>query len=258
MVRPTQRSSTSADRPRPVRGEPCTPRLTLLGSFELTCGATRLAVSVPGQRVLALLALHARPVRRSSVCAALWPESDSEKSGQNLRSVLHRLSPEVELLVGSTRDTLTLAPEVEVDLRSCTTKILALCEKPGLGAEAPVPDGGDLLPLLTADLLPDWYDEWLLVEQERYRQLRMHALEALAGRHSRAGNHAAALDAALSAVAVEPLRESAHRVVVQVHLAEGNVGEALRQYEICRRLLDEGLGIRPSAALSAMVFPPSR
>ena len=50
----------------------------------------------------------------------------------------------------------------------------------------------------------------------------------------------------MAAVAVEPLRESAHRAVMRVHLAEGNRNEALRQYELCRRALAP-VGLMPSA-----------
>jgi len=55
-----------------------------------------------------------------------------------------------------------------------------------------------------------------------------------------------ALEVGLAAVAAEPLRESAHRAVVSVHLAEGNTAEAIRQYRLCRRLLKEQLGVEPS------------
>jgi DNA-binding SARP family transcriptional activator len=47
-------------------------------------------------------------------------------------------------------------------------------------------------------------------------------------------------------MAAEPLRESAHRALIRVHLADGNAGEAIRQYRLCRRLLHERLGIEPT------------
>ena len=69
----------------------------------------------------------------------------------------------------------------------------------------------------------------------------------------RAGKVARALEAALSAVRAEPLRESAHRVLIRVHLAEGNRGEAIRQYELCRRLLRERLGVEPTEQLERLL-----
>jgi DNA-binding SARP family transcriptional activator len=67
------------------------------------------------------------------------------------------------------------------------------------------------------------------------------------------GRYAEAIQAALAAVADEPLRESAHLAVVQVHLAEGNVVEAVRQYTAYRRTLLEELGVEPSPALEGVV-----
>jgi DNA-binding SARP family transcriptional activator len=118
-----------------------------------------------------------------------------------------------------------------------------------------VPPRGSAIPhyLLDGDLLPGWYDDWVLFERERLRQLRLHALETLALALAAEGRFAAAVEAGLAAIRTEPLRESAHRVVVRVHLAEGNLTEALRQYELCRRLFRAELGLEPSALLTDLV-----
>src|SRR5205823_716087 len=100
--------------------------------------------------------------------------------------------------------------------------------------------------LLSVDLLPDWYDDWAVLEAEAWRQLRLHALEALTARLAGAERYGEALVAGLAAVRAEPLRETAHAAVVGVHVAEGNRGEALRQYEHYRRLLDAELGLEPT------------
>ena len=113
------------------------------------------------------------------------------------------------------------------------------------------PDGAELgmaaVPVLSADLLPDWYDDWLIVERERVRQRRLHALEAACRSLTAAGRYADALDAGLAAIAVEPLRETSHTVVIEAHLAEGNLIEASRQYELLRDMVRQHLGTHPSA-----------
>jgi DNA-binding SARP family transcriptional activator len=93
----------------------------------------------------------------------------------------------------------------------------------------------------------------VLLERERFHQLRLHALEALCDRLTTAGRYGEAIDAGLAAVTAEPLRESAHRVLIKAHLAEGNQGEADRQYQLCRRLLRDELGVDPSNALRALL-----
>jgi DNA-binding SARP family transcriptional activator len=71
-------------------------------------------------------------------------------------------------------------------------------------------------------------------------------LECVCERLAARGEYARALEAGLTAVAGEPLRESAHRAVVKVHVAEGNHAEAIRQYRLYRELLHDQLGLTPS------------
>jgi DNA-binding SARP family transcriptional activator len=92
-----------------------------------------------------------------------------------------------------------------------------------------------------------------VIERERLRQLFMHALERLSAEARAQGRFGEATEAGLAAVAFEPLRESAHRVVIEAHLAEGNVGEAIRQYELLRRLLQSKLGLEPTAQIRELV-----
>jgi len=107
--------------------------------------------------------------------------------------------------------------------------------------------------MLSRDLLPDWYDEWLLADRERWNELRLHALEALARQLMEAGKWLSALQAALAAAAIEPIRESAHRVIMEIHIAEGNCGCALKHYQQYRRLLRQEVGATPSWRMDELI-----
>lgn len=216
-------------------------RLRLVGEFELRGGDRALRVCPSAQRLLAFLALAGRPVRRTVVAGALALEADESRAAARLRSMLWRVPrPGGVALVDAGPQRVCLAPAVRVDYRE---------------TEGAVAAGGGELAALAEDLLPDWDDDWVVVERERYRQSRLHALEQLCLRHREAGEYDLALRAGLTAVSGEPLRESAHRRVVEVHLAEGNAAEALRQYETFRRLLRADLGLPPSPAIRALVAP---
>jgi DNA-binding SARP family transcriptional activator len=118
----------------------------------------------------------------------------------------------------------------------------------------PPPDAHRPLGLLLGeDLLPGWDEDWVLVERERLRQLRLRALDALAEALVRQGRPALATEAAWASVRAEPLRESAHRAVVSAHLAEGNISEAVRHYHAFRRLLNEELGVESSPRFARML-----
>jgi DNA-binding SARP family transcriptional activator len=223
--------------------------LSLLDAFELRCAGEPVPLPPSAQRLLALLALHERPLLRLHVAGTLWLDTTEERASANLRSSLWRVNRPGPKLVEATSLQLRLAPQVRVDVRETA----ALAHR--LLAPSAEPDGEvDLDPArLTGELLPDWYDDWVLLERERLRQLSLHALEALGERLLEAGRRGEALEAALAAITVEPLRESAHRLLIRIHLEEGNASEAIRQLELCRRLFREQLGLEPSPQLARLI-----
>jgi DNA-binding SARP family transcriptional activator len=108
---------------------------------------------------------------------------------------------------------------------------------------------------LREELLPDWYDDWLLLERERLRQVRLHGLEALCVRLTHLGRYSQAIEAGLLAVEEEALRESSQRALIAAHVSEGNLAEAVRQYDRYAQLLQKELGIAPGAQIRALVAP---
>jgi DNA-binding SARP family transcriptional activator len=228
-------------------------RLGLLEEFEVTFAGEVLHIAAPAQRLLAKLAVlqRQRPTQRTTLAERLWPETSPTRAASSLRSVLWRLPrPRGRTLVTCTATTVRLSEDVRVDLWEAEQQAGLLC------AQDPPPSDSlvDLTPL-TRDLLPGWHDDWLQVAQESFRQKRLHALERSSEALRRSARYTDALSAGLGAVESEPLRESAHRSVIAVHLAEGNHAEALRQYDRYRRLLATELGLRPSPAIRTMVAP---
>ena len=220
-------------------------RIALLRGFQLTQGGLPVTLPLGAQRLVAFLAIHDRPVLRLFVAGNLWLDKPEELACASLRSALWQLRRNGLDVVRVNRNRLQLSDRLGVDVWETV-------------AEARQVIGGDghvarLHRLLTGDLLPDWYEDWVVLERERIRQLRLHALEALGQRLIDQGRPAQAIEAGLAAVAADPLRESAHRVVISAHLAEGNRSEALRQYETYARLLDEHLDIGPSDRMMALI-----
>jgi len=222
-------------------------RLSLLGGFELRLHGESVELPRSAQRLISFLALHPRALMRVFVAGRLWTDASECQANSSLRSVLWRLRTRAAI-VHATGTHLSLAPWVEIDVADCTELVRRM-----LG-EGALPEPADVLALSeAAELLPDWYDDWLIVERERVRQRRLHSLEAACDRLTAAGRYAEALEAGLAAVAVEPLRETGHAVVMQAHLAEGNLIEASRQYEQLRNLLRENLGTLPSARVGRLL-----
>ena len=234
----------------PVRVE-----LQLLGGFALCCHEEPVPVAPAGQRLLAYLAVHRRAVPRAAVGTTLWPEGTDAQAAANLRSTLRRLPrPDDVSLVTAGPTHLQLPPWVGVDLWEAQ-QLARPCPPDADSAGPPALEDDDRLRLLQEDLLPDWDPDWVSSEREHHRQRRLHALERVCRRHREAGEFERAVAAGLAAVGGEPLRESAHRALIEVHLAEGNHAEALRQYQTYRRRLRTELGLSPSPAIRALVGP---
>jgi DNA-binding SARP family transcriptional activator len=226
--------------------------VALLGGFHLR----RSGRSLPGvprasQRLLAFLALHGHVANRAAIAGTLWPEASERHAYANLRAALVRLERAGRGVLQASRLELRLAEEVTVDVGHARALAWRLLD-PG-SALRPSDRGPEALARLSADLLPGWYDDWVLSEAEDWRQLRLHALEALADRLTAVGRWGEAADAAGAAVRADPLRESANAALIRVHLAEGNQSEAVRQFDRYRSLLDAELGLEPTPRLRRLV-----
>lgn len=224
------------------------PRLSLVSEFQLLIDNRNVSVPRAAQRLLAFLAMAGKPVARSRVAGQLWLDVPEWRALGNLRSALWRLRRLPRELVRSLDDRLSLDNDVEVDLAELTMFSSQL-------TDVSTPTSLTRLSMLMSatDLLPGWEDEWIIVERERFRERRLHALEQACESLLEIGDHPAAMQAALAAIVAEPYRDSAQRLLVRVHLAEGNVAAALRVYQAYRDLMEAELGIEPSERMRDLV-----
>jgi DNA-binding SARP family transcriptional activator len=225
--------------------------VALLGGFGLFLGSALLSVPRTSQRLVAFLALHGGMVRRAAVAGTLWPDASESHAHSNLRQALARLQSTARKALATSKLELGLAEEVTVDVRHARALARRLLDP------AVTPEQSELgmaaVGVLSAELLPDWYDDWVLPEAEDWRQLRLHALEGLAGRLAAAGRWGEAAGAACAAVRADPLRESARASLIQVHLTEGNQSEAVREFARYQALLHVDLGLEPTLRLRHLI-----
>lgn len=225
-------------------------RLRLLDAFRLEVHGGTVDLPRGVQRLVAFLALRSHPMQRGQVAGALWLDVPESRAAANLRSALWRLHACGLPIVEARNGALHLDPRIPIDFHEGIERARRWM------ADAVTED--DIAagpPALEGELLPDWDDDWVAAERERYHQMRLHGLEAMAESMILRGRCGDALLAALAAVAADALRETAHRALVKVHLAEGNVGEAIRQVRRCERLFSDELGVAPSSRLADLVAP---
>jgi DNA-binding SARP family transcriptional activator len=222
--------------------------LQLLNAFELRLDGEPVPLPQPAQRVLAYVALNDRPILRGTVAARLWLDGTEPHALGSLRSALWRLRRPGFALVDTSQGRLQLVPEVWVDVRD-----LMAWSRRQLDS-AIVDDDADLGHVrYSGELLPDWYDDWVVLERERLREVHVRALEAYSDRLTTSGCFNRATEAALAAINDDPLRESAHRCLIRIYLAEGNEAKAIRCYRLFRTRVRDELGLGPSRQMEALV-----
>ncbi len=181
----------------------------------------------------------------TQIAGTLWPDTTDVRALSSLRAAVLRVRRSAPELLDGGRTSLALAAEVQVDVNEvmqCVTDVAA--------------DPARQVNLLRhADLLPGWYEDWVVVERERLQQLRLLSLESVARAALDRGDFDLALTAAIETIAIEPLRERAHAIAIRAHLMAGNQSSAVTEYRDYRHLLRTMLAIAPSRELNELLTP---
>jgi DNA-binding SARP family transcriptional activator len=228
--------------------------LSLFGGFALRLGGEKVALPMHARRVLAYLSLKKMvetDTDRQLLAERLWADAPPDRSRASLRTAIWRIRAACnDLLVGDS-ERLALADYVRVDVHEFRRHAEQML------SEETKHRPTDRIPQLRspADLLPGWDEDWLLLTREQLRLLRLHALEHTARGLCTQGLYPQAIDIILSVVDEEPLRESAHAVLIEAHMRAGNPAEACRQFNRFAKFLWDELRLRPSKGLCGLVYP---
>lgn len=240
------------------RGPAPTVSIQLLGTFSLTVDGEEVSLPTGAQRLVGILALRGR-LGRSRLAGMLWPDATEQRALASLRTGIWRINQAGPGLVESDHGTVRLGLAPSVDLHDLIAWSCSVLDDAGSALGSGLPPGAAPYPwwspadTASAGVLPDWDDPWIDQERERLRQLRLHVMDAQARWLCRTGRFGLALDLALAALRTDELRESAHRLVIEIHLAEANRAEARRVFQRCRAVLGAELGIEPSDELRDLV-----
>jgi TolB-like protein/DNA-binding SARP family transcriptional activator/cytochrome c-type biogenesis protein CcmH/NrfG len=224
--------------------------LVLLGGFQVR--AAGQAIDVSGRKERALLAVLAMPPgeprSRDKLAGLLWSDRGDKQARDSLKQAVLRLRKSFGTLhplpIVPDRASLTLdAAEVAVDVQEFEQLIGN--GTPDAVARAATLYRGDLLDGL--DVRDPAFEEWLLFERQRLRDLARAALARLLELHMASDAHDQAGAAARRLLALDPLQESAHRALMRIYAEHGQTALALRQYQMCRDALLGELGVRPDA-----------
>jgi predicted ATPase/DNA-binding SARP family transcriptional activator len=224
--------------------------LTLLGGFQARLDLGR-PLALPTRKSQALLAYLALPLGRAhprdTLAAFLWGGMRQQSARASLRQALFSIRKALGSAAGVLRqegDTLALEPTA-VDTDTARFEQLVSAGIPEALAQMAQLYTGDLLSGFALDEAP--FEEWLLTERERLRELALEGMARLLAHQRKAGTHEAGVQTAIKILGLDPLQEPVHRMLMRLYAELGRRGAALRQYQQCVAVLQRALRIEPEA-----------
>jgi predicted ATPase/DNA-binding SARP family transcriptional activator len=227
--------------------------------------------------MLAYLAVTGQPHSRDSLATMFWPDYDQSSSRANLRRDLSRLKKELgDDVLDIEREQVAISPEIELwsdvdSFENDLKKVKDHDHRPEELCPECLSDLTEAVSLYSGEFmegfsLPDSiaFDDWQFFQAESLRQSLAEALQTLIGWHCRQGEYESGIEYARRWLALDHLNEPAHRKLIELYALADQRSAAIRQYEECRRILQEELGLTPeeeTAALHQAIlkrrFPPA-
>lgn len=201
--------------------------------------------------LLCYLAVRRQPVSRAHLAELFWSGKTEAQGRANLSWAIHNILSRWPGCLHANRQSVEFRPQAPYWL-----DLLAFEEHVDLGDSAALAAAadlyrGDFMAEFSLDDAPE-FDLWLLNEREIWRQRVIRALQTLVAYHTERREYGQGIDYARRLLKLEPWREEIHRCMMTLLTWSGQRNSALAQYEVCRRILAEDLGVAPEAETTAL------
>lgn len=232
-------------------------QLRLLGAPKALADGSPVTDRLPGkaQAILYYMATTGQPQPRTVLATLLWGDVPESAARTNLRKALAALRQELDPYLQIERQSVAFHPETDlwVDVVEFQTILVDASTKADPERLQTAIDlyQGDFLTGFYMRHAPD-FETWMYAEQGRLRELMIQALHTLATHFAEEGNLARGIATVRRLLTLEPWREEAHRQLMLLLAQDGQRGAALAQYETCRQVLEEELGVEPGRETIAL------
>ncbi|MBN1428778.1 MAG: tetratricopeptide repeat protein [Anaerolineae bacterium] len=223
---------------------------SLLGVPSLTLDGKPIT-GIPSKKVLLLLCYLAlenkRPHAREKLAFLLWEELPEQRGRANLSQALYDIQQVLPGCLSATNKTISLEAGYPHWVDVLTFQKIAERQDAGIAEleEAISLICGDFLDGLYVDGAPE-IENWINRERDRCRQLHLSVLDKLTEHYILQSKWDQATDYAMRTLHIEPWREISYRQMMVSLVRQGKYEAALAQYETCRRVLEEELGVSPT------------
>ncbi len=229
--------------------------INLLGSPKMSFeNGNPLRVQKKVLALLAYIAIEKQSVQRSKLILLLWSNVTDELARNSLRTGLSELKKVLGEYIQSTRQTVSLNWEQPILVDALELEEANTDESLNLErlAKATSLYRGDFLADLEIKDVPE-FDDWLLSQQEHYQQIAFEAFNKLIKSAEDKEDYDSALTYAQNMLNLDQLQEESHYKLIYLYAKQGNRATALQQYEKCKQILAEALGIEPSEAIESLI-----
>ena len=201
------------------------------------------------QQLLAYLILHHdRSLLRAHVAYEMWPDASERQAQTNLRNLLFRLRkglPRLGQCLRVEQTTVRWQPQIETQVDALEFLDLLTAASDDIDQQTQTDCTEAAVNIYRGNLLPALYDDWVLVHQERFRDLYAKALQQLVTSYESRREYDAASDYAKQLVAHDPLHERNHYQLMQHHMLRGDRAAALHAFHDCEAVLLRELDVAP-------------
>lgn len=233
--------------------------ITLFGRLIVRRGGVPLDLPTKVAELLCILLLRrGKPLTREVLATTLWGDASPAQGKKYLRQSLWQLQQALEgggqgalSIMQLEREWVSLLPDsgLLVDAYQLDDACAPLDSCPDIADLARACAAAELY---VGELLEGWYQEWCLIERERYRALFLSLLERLLESCIVQREIATGLTYGLRLLRLEPSRERSHRSLMRLYALSGDRGAALHQLERCRAVLEREFGVGPGATTLAL------
>ncbi|HSM55035.1 MAG TPA: tetratricopeptide repeat protein [Candidatus Sulfomarinibacteraceae bacterium] len=222
--------------------------LSLLGPPQIELNGKPLRLpSRKAQALLFYLAVTGRAHPRERLAGLLWGGLPQEKAQRNLRVALSKLRRDLDAYLLADRQ--SLAFNFDCPHRLDVAQFQAACQEQQRRAAALY--RGDFLEGFQVRNAPE-FEEWVWLTRERLQQDLLQTLRALAAEAAEHADYATAIGDLRRILHIDPWREEAHRELMRLLALNGQRGQALAQFEQCRRILEEEFNVEPGPRTLAL------
>ena len=240
-----------ASRPEPaIRVEPGQSlKIYALGSPRALLDGENIQWPIQQSRDLFFCLLqHEQGLRKEEIGALFWPEHPPHKLDGVFRSTLYRLRRAVfreSVIFSDGLYTFNWESDFWFDIKAYQA-LLNQAEKETAEDEKRQ-RLEEALALCQGEYLEGIYDDWCVLERERWRESEKTTRESLAKLYASRGSLQRAVETYQQLVALDPYREPAHRELMRCYFRLGDRAAAIKQYQTCAQILRDDLGLSPSA-----------